>query len=214
MAKTDDRKRNGPLSKIKNFMNHSGKDAGFEIIIEEKSITSIKTKKPPCEETGYHVHEHGEIPAENLTIYISIETITRIKKHALEDTNRELGGMLVGELNEYDGEKYINIITSIPARHTNQSGSSVTFTHQTWEEVFRTMDNDYRDEMIVGWYHTHPNFGIFLSGDDLFIHKNFFNQEWLVALVVDPVRNHSGFFNWKNGEIIRSSGYYSYMKRE
>ncbi len=27
---------------------------------------------------------------------------------------------------------------------------------------------------IVGWYHTHPSFGIFLSHHDLFIHQNFF----------------------------------------
>jgi proteasome lid subunit RPN8/RPN11 len=56
----------------------------------------------------------------------------------------------------------------------------------------------YPDEsaVIVGWYHTHPGFGIFLSGMDQFIHQNFFIQLWHVALVLDPVARRSGFFCW------------------
>ncbi len=182
----------------------------LEIILEEKSGIEIKNKFPPSKETGYSVHEHGQISDKTLPIYISIGTITRIKQHALEDTKRELGGMLVGEVNGHNGRNYVNITACIPAQYTSQSSSSITFTHQTWEQVFRTMDKEYPDKTIVGWYHTHPNLGVFLSRDDLFIHKNFFNQEWLVAFVIDPVKNYNGFFNWNNGEIIKSGGYYSY----
>ncbi len=186
-------------------------DHGFEIILEEENITQVRNKLPPCEKTGYRVHEHGKIP-DDLHIYINVETISRIKAHALVDTYREIGGVLIGEVSRHNGRNYINITSSIEAQHTNHSGASVTFTHETWDYVFRTMDRKYPDEMILGWYHTHPNFGIFLSGEDLFIHENFFNHEWLVAFVVDPVRSQSGFFNWKNGEIVRSGGYYSYEK--
>jgi proteasome lid subunit RPN8/RPN11 len=49
---------------------------------------------------------------------------------------------------------------------------------------------------MVGWYHTHPGFGIFLSGMDLFIHQNFFTQIWHVAYVLDPRARTSGFFCW------------------
>jgi proteasome lid subunit RPN8/RPN11 len=48
----------------------------------------------------------------------------------------------------------------------------------------------------VGWYHTHPGFGIFLSNMDLFIHRNFFPQKWHIALVLDPVNKKSGYFCW------------------
>ncbi len=199
---------------IRNFMHPAGKDAVLEITLEEKSITDVRNKLPPGEETGYYIHEHGEISDENLLIYVSNEVITRIKKHAIEDTNRELGGLLVGEVNESNGKNYINITASIRAQHTGHSGASVTFTHETWDQVYRTMDQEHPDEIILGWYHTHPNFGVFLSGDDLFIHRNFFNQRWLVAFVIDPVRNHSGFFNWKRDEIVKSNGYYIYRKME
>ncbi len=198
------------LSKIKNLVHPDG-DYGLEITLEERNTTEVRNKLPPCERTGYYIHEHGKI-SDDLHIYINIETISCIKAHALQDTNREMGGVLIGEVNRRDGRNYINITSSIPAQHTSHSGASVTFTHKTWDNVFRTMDKEYPDEIILGWYHTHPNFGIFLSGEDLFIHENFFNHEWLVAFVVDPVRNHIGFFKWKNGEIVRSGGYYSYEK--
>lgn len=207
-----DKSKYDSISKIKNMVGLGRKDKGIEIFLEEKSSIEIKNKLPPSEETGYYVHKHGEIPNDDFSIYISMETISQIKKHALEDTNRELGGMLVGEVNEKNGKKYINITASIAAEHTSQSGASVTFTHQTWDQVFRIMDKDYPDKTIVGWYHTHPNFGVFLSGDDLFIHKNFFNQEWHVAFVLDPVKNYNGFFCWKKGEIVKSNGYISYKK--
>ena len=56
---------------------------------------------------------------------------------------------------------------------------------------------------MVGWYHSHPRFGIFLSQYDVFIHSNFFAEQWQVAYVVDPVSGNSGIFGWENGEIVR-----------
>ena len=61
---------------------------------------------------------------------------------------------------------------------------------------------------IVGWYHTHPDFGIFLSSHDLFIHRNFFDQPLQVAYVVDPIRQTRGFFRWRDGGLDQVGGYY------
>ena len=47
---------------------------------------------------------------------------------------------------------------------------------------------------IVGWWHSHPNFGCFLSSIDLLTQKSFFYKSYQVALVVDPVRNELEFF--------------------
>ena len=60
----------------------------------------------------------------------------------------------------------------------------------------------------MGWYHTHPNFGIFLSHHDLFIHHNFFSQALQVAYVVDPINQTRGFFHWHNGGMAQVTGYY------
>jgi proteasome lid subunit RPN8/RPN11 len=77
-------------------------------------------------------------------------------------------------------------------------GASVTYTPESWRYVNDRLAQLYPDDtaVIVGWYHTHPGFGIFLSGMDRFIHHNFFTQIWHVALVLDPLARRSGFFSW------------------
>jgi hypothetical protein len=60
----------------------------------------------------------------------------------------------------------------------------------------------------VGWYHTHPDYGIFLSGQDLFIHRNFFDQPLQVAYVVDPIRQTRGFFQWRDGGAAPVGGFF------
>ena len=63
------------------------------------------------------------------------------------------------------------------------------------------LERDHPEQQIVGWYHSHPGFGIFLSEHDLFIHRNFFSGAAQIALVVDPLQGHEGVFGWQGDEI-------------
>lgn len=65
---------------------------------------------------------------------------------------------------------------------------------------------------IVGWIHTHPDFGIFLSEYDKFIHQNFFNEDYQVAYVVDPIQKIEGFYFWIDEKIEKCKGFYIYDK--
>jgi hypothetical protein len=62
------------------------------------------------------------------------------------------------------------------------------------------MDSRFADRAIVGWYHSHPDFGIFLSDRDVFIHEHFFNSPGQIAFVVDPVRKDEGVFAWHDAK--------------
>ena len=62
------------------------------------------------------------------------------------------------------------------------------------------MDTKFTDRDIVGWYHSHPNFGIFLSDRDCFIQEHFFNGPGQIAYVVDPVNGVEGVFAWRDGK--------------
>lgn len=123
-----------------------------------------------------------------------------MQAHALSSLDREVAGVLVGHQPEKqpDGRYLVHIIDSIVAKHTVMQGASVTYTPESWRYMTDTLQERYPDEsaVIVGWYHTHPGFGIFLSGMDLFIHQNFFTQIWHVAYVLDPRARTSGFFCW------------------
>ena len=62
------------------------------------------------------------------------------------------------------------------------------------------MDTKFTDRKIVGWYHSHPNYGIFLSDRDRFCQDSTFNSPGQIAYVVDPVNGLEGVFCWRGGE--------------
>jgi hypothetical protein len=84
----------------------------------------------------------------------------------------------------------------------------VTFTHKTWEYVNSVMDAQHPGRKIIGWYHSHPGYGVFLSPQDEFIQTNFFPQPWQVAFVFDPLAEEDGFFIWQQGKPCRMRQYW------
>jgi len=48
--------------------------------------------------------------------------------------------------------------------------------------------------MIVGWYHSHPNLGVFFSGIDRATQSAFFNYPYALGLVIDPIRRQRKCF--------------------
>jgi proteasome lid subunit RPN8/RPN11 len=152
-----------------------------------------------------------EVPApHDLPIFLDRLTADAIERHALRDTSVELGGILLGKecLDDQTGEPYVWVTKSLEAKHYENTQASFTYTHDSWEEITRERDKLHPDLDIVGWYHTHPDFGIFLSSHDLFIHHHFFAQPLQVAYVVDPIRQHRGFFQWRDGRMDQVGGYY------
>jgi len=133
-------------------------------------------------------------------ILIDEAPLLNAQVHALSSMHREVAGILVGPPPEKqpDGRYLVHITDTIIAKHTVMQGASVTYTPESWRYIHDELARRYPEEtaVIVGWYHTHPGFGIFLSGMDLFIHQNFFTQLWHVALVLDPQAQTAGFFCW------------------
>jgi proteasome lid subunit RPN8/RPN11 len=123
-----------------------------------------------------------------------------MQAHALSSLDREVAGVMIGRQPEKqpDGRYVVHVIDSIAAKYTVMNGASVTYTPDSWRYLNDTLWERYPDEtaVMVGWYHTHPGFGIFLSGMDLSIHQNFFTQIWHIAYVLDPRARTSGFFCW------------------
>jgi nucleoid-associated protein YgaU len=140
-------------------------------------------------------------------ITISDTAYKDIHKHSGENTAIELCGVLVGEVFKDKDGPFLDITDIIRGEKAENQGAQVTFTHETWSHIYEIKDSRFPDKLIVGWYHTHPRFGIFLSEQDLFIHQNFFNQPWQVAFVVDPLSGDEGFFVWYNGTPSRVDDY-------
>jgi proteasome lid subunit RPN8/RPN11 len=133
-------------------------------------------------------------------VYFDAETHEHILQHAGEDTSVEIGGVLVGRWEQDDDGPFVVVSEAIRCDEAAKKSGEVTFTHEAWNKINHEMDTRFVDLKIVGWYHSHPSFGIFLSERDVFIHDHFFSNPGQVALVVDPVKKTEGVFSWRNGK--------------
>ena len=126
------------------------------------------------------------------------DVLDTVWAHAAGSLDREVGGVLLGT---FDGDTAA-VRVALPALKADGHRTHVTFTHEVWEDIHSTLDRDYPDLKIVGWYHSHPGFGVFLSEYDRFIQRNFFAGAAQVALVVDPHAGTLGWFGWRNEDIV------------
>jgi proteasome lid subunit RPN8/RPN11 len=129
--------------------------------------------------------------------------LDEIHGHGKSITSVEVCGVLIGNVYHDELGPYLYVSGAIRGDRASGMAAQVTFTAETWSEIQAIMDRDHPDERIVGWYHTHPGFGVFLSGMDLFIQDHFFNLPWQVALVYDPLGGDEGMFFWREGKADR-----------
>lgn len=181
----------------------------FEIEIQPGKISEKSNLQRPV-----HFVTIGEIDGDDVGVYIEQSVYNALEEYALSDSSIEVGTVLLGEYFQEFGKVYVIISDYVEAKYTIATEFSLTFTHKTWEYVHKECAAKYGDKKIVGWQHTHPDYGIFLSSYDLFIQKYFFDMPFQVAYVIDPIQNTRGFFQWKHGEIVRLSGYCIYSDME
>jgi proteasome lid subunit RPN8/RPN11 len=131
------------------------------------------------------------------------EVLDEIHAHGQSITEVEICGVLVGRVARDSLGPFLHITGSIRGSQAEQRAAQVTFTAETWEKIHAQMDQRDPADRIVGWYHTHPGFGIFLSGMDLFIQDNFFNRPEQIAFVYDPIGGDEGAFVWRAGKSVR-----------
>jgi proteasome lid subunit RPN8/RPN11 len=132
-------------------------------------------------------------------LVVDSEVVRQIRQHARSSSKTEVCGVLIGQ----DRDHRIDVAACIEGQNADEAGAHVTFTQDTWEHIYAVKDQKYPEERIVGWYHSHPGFGVFLSDHDTFIHRNFFSSPGQVAWVFDPHSDEEGCFGWVDGRIER-----------
>lgn len=120
-----------------------------------------------------------------------------IETHSYSNLTAEVGGMLVGKI---EGG-VTHVVGFVPATSASAEQISLTFTHEVWAEILTAVNKDFPEYQIIGWYHTHPSFGLFLSQYDEFIQRNFFAESGQVALVIDPIAGELAWFAEKGKKI-------------
>lgn len=124
------------------------------------------------------------------TVHISSLALLKMLKHGRAGVPLEVMGLMLGDFTD----EYMVRVVDVFAMPQSGTGVSVEAVDPVFQQKFMDMLNQTgRSESVVGWYHSHPGFGCWLSGVDVNTHKSFEQlNERAVAVVVDPVQSVKG----------------------
>ncbi len=135
-------------------------------------------------------------------VSLSSETLAAIQECAEATPSYEVGGVLLGDVAVQEATFRLDIIGHIPAEAVESGPAHLTFTHETWRRLRVRRFLEYPHLLVLGWYHTHPGLGVFLSTMDRGLHRQVFGTKpWSVALVLDSKKGDWAFF-WPCDERV------------
>jgi 26S proteasome regulatory subunit N11 len=123
-------------------------------------------------------------------VYISntaLEKAERIMEDAAKQ-GKEALGLLVGEACRWKGAEYVIVDHFITASN-NSTAVSVKFNKLAFSELSKAFASHFKEKkLIVGWIHSHPSYGCWLSATDMSTQHKFFAEPFNIAMVVDPLK--------------------------
>jgi len=124
------------------------------------------------------------------TIHVSALALLKMLVHGRAGIPLEVMGIMVGEFIDEYTVRIIDVFT-VPQSATGQSVEAVDEEYQV--AMMAKLRLTGRPENMVGWYHSHPGFGCWLSSMDVETARNYEQQlERCVSVVVDPVQSVRG----------------------
>ncbi|RVD87118.1 uncharacterized protein DFL_005361 [Arthrobotrys flagrans] len=124
------------------------------------------------------------------TVYISSLALLKMLRHGRAGVPMEVMGLMLGEFVDDYTVRVVDVF-AMP-----QSGTGVSV--EAVDPVFQTKMMDMlrqtgRHETVVGWYHSHPGFGCWLSSVDINTQQSFEQlTPRAVAVVIDPIQSVKG----------------------
>ncbi|KAJ2380366.1 multicatalytic endopeptidase, partial [Coemansia sp. RSA 2559] len=134
--------------------------------------------------------QETQIADNSETIQISSLALLKMLKHGRAGVPMEVMGLMLGDFVDDYTVRVVDVF-AMP-----QSGTSVSV--EAIDEAYQATMMDMlkqtgRVESVVGWYHSHPGFGCWLSSVDINTQQAFERlNSRAVAVVVDPIQSVRG----------------------
>ena len=182
--------------------------------LKETRLQSLLDKAEP----------QGEITPNEMPFFLPHNVLEEAATLSREAGAKETGGILVGYLHRDDSmpEVFAEVTAQLPARHTKAELTKLTFTPQTWTDMRAALELRRRDEIMLGWWHSHParewckDCSVesqrvckmardFFSVHDQALHRAVFPKAYCIALVVNDVsfaEPSFSLFGWKDGALV------------
>ncbi|MDN5357962.1 MAG: Mov34/MPN/PAD-1 family protein [Candidatus Methanomethylophilaceae archaeon] len=135
------------------------------------------------EKTG---REYRRRSVPGVPLFIGENVVSRIANHAdigfAEE--KEIMGLVMGRVYR-DEEGEYSVACDTATAKLDSTGMSVRFDPDSLEDLFESIDGSAGDG-VIGWYHSHPGFGCYLSDVDIRTHSRIFGEGLGFAIVIDP----------------------------
>ena len=124
------------------------------------------------------------------TVYISSLALLKMLRHGRAGVPMEVMGLMLGEFVDDFTVRVVDVF-AMPQSGTGVSVEAVDPVFQT--KMMEMLRQTGRAETVVGWYHSHPGFGCWLSSVDINTQQSFEQlTPRAVAVVVDPIQSVKG----------------------
>lgn len=124
------------------------------------------------------------------TVYISSLALLKMLRHGRAGVPMEVMGLMLGEFVDDFTVRVVDVF-AMPQSGTGVSVEAVDPVFQ--QKMMDMLTQTGRSESVVGWYHSHPGFGCWLSSVDINTQQSFEQlTPRAVAVVVDPIQSVKG----------------------
>jgi len=126
-------------------------------------------------------------------VYLDCKAMRAAEKHVrqMAEDGREGMGLLLGSRHSWQGREYV-WVDGFATAENDSTAVRVSFSQEAFPQLAKMLRKKMKDRLVVGWLHSHPGYGCFLSGTDVATQENFFGEPFHVAVVADPTREEQG----------------------
>ncbi|CAM9470356.1 unnamed protein product [Discosporangium mesarthrocarpum] len=123
-------------------------------------------------------------------VHISSLALLKMLKHGRAGVPMEVMGLMLGQ---FVDDYTVNCIDVFAMPQSGTTVSVEAVDHVFQQKMLEMLKQTGRPEMVVGWYHSHPGFGCWLSGVDINTQQSFEQLNTrAVSIVVDPIQSVKG----------------------
>jgi hypothetical protein len=186
-------------------------EVASEIPIEERALEPFLACALPC----------GAEPDDDMPLLVPQHVVAEALAAAEEAGDLETGGILIGHLRRTPAgdEIFAEVTAQVPALHAESQSAKLTFTAETWSAARAAIDLRRRGELMLGWWHAHPNWCAkcpaenqarcafrhdFFSTEDVHLHRTCFPRAYHVALLLSDHTSgmSASLFGWRRGLVV------------
>lgn len=144
-------------------------------------------------------------------IYLEDYVYTYIYQYANTDLSCEHSAAIIGEY--YPESREMIICGIMPIDKDKLATVDEWINEEAVEALQEEKESYFQGAKILGWLHMQPGYGTMLTMKEVKAHREIFDREGTLLLLVDPINKIETFYVYEDDTLKEQSGYYMYYDK-